>query len=281
MRRISSALCLALLALLAGPGTILAQEPPEPEVVVERAHLFVVPEGGALRILEDYRLVNEGDVEARSTLTFTLPPGARDLRFDGPGLGERFTGTPERFAGILPVAPGEPVTVRYVYRLPYRAGLTITRTLAAPIRAVALIVDGEGVGVEGAGVTALGPMETEMGAAFAYAAGPLAPGEILALTFGPRRADAQGQAVRRDPNVELGVGLVAVGAALGAAGLLWRAPGVPPPPEHARPLIREIAALDGAFASGEVAEGVYRERRAALKEELRALLARPEVGGGD
>ncbi len=246
-------------------------------VVIGQAHYFVAPLSDSIRIAEFYLIGNTGDrVYAgrenadgtRTTLTFTLPAGARNLVFDGPGLGERYVGADASFADTRPIPPGAAsVEVAFSYELPFTDRLRVERALGAPILSAAFIVRGESVGLVGPGLSVEGMMDTQMGAAAVYSAGPFAAGESLVFALVPQAAD--GSRVR-----EIGLGVAALLVAGVVSYWLWRPspPEIAEPPEAARPLLAAIAALDVRFAAGRMAEETYRHAREAYKQRLRAHL---------
>ena len=269
-------------------------------ITIEQVHLFIVPQGEQVRIAEYYLIGNSGDRTfvgtadadgARTTLTFPLPPEATNLRFNGPGLGERFIGDESGFADTQPIPPGSAtIDVDFSYDLPYREGLRVERRFGAPVSQAALIINSETVGLAGEGLTPGGMMNTQMGPSASYSVGPLAEGEPLAFTFVPQtQRPAPAPAATgpagprpRNPAQETGLGIVALALGGLASYLLWRStPAAPLPPAWARPLIAEIVALDTDFAAGKIEAAAYRQQRAALKEHLRAQLQREGEGVGE
>ena len=132
-------------------------------------------------------------------------------------------------------------------------------------------------------MTSGGTMDTQMGPALSYTAGPLAAGEPLAFTLVARPQVAApsvpaGPSPARDTAREISVGLVALAAAIMTVYLLWRSPASGPIPAQARPLVESIAALDANFEAGQVEEKAYHQKRKLLKQKLRALLQESQEG---
>jgi hypothetical protein len=283
-RVVAAALCLAF--FLSGGLTAHAQVPPEIEVT--QLHIFVSGMGERVQVTEYYLISNLGDevfegVEDPNTgvpvtLSFTLPSGAEALSFDGPGLGERFVELESGFADTEPIAPGTAtVGVLFSYQLPYQEGMSIDRAFSAPVESVVMLSADPGVAIEGNGVRDTGTLETELGPAQSYAAGPLARSETLKLTLvaGAVQSPAEPAAVPqvRNRSRETLIGLVTLAAALPIAFLLLRpgtAPG--PPTARVRALVDKIAVLDAEFEAGRVSEKEYRRRRRDLKRETLRLL---------
>lgn len=264
----------------------------DPGVVnIEQVHLFIVPMGDRVRIAEYYLIGNSSDRTfvgtqgadgAFRTMTFPLPAGAMNLSFNGPGLGERFVGDETTFADTRPIPPGTTtIDVDFSYDLPYREGMRIERHFDAPVSQVALIISSDTIGIEGEGLVPGGMMNTQMGPAASYAAGPLAAGEPLVFTFVPQTqkmasspptTGATGPQAR-NATQETGIGIAVLALGGLASYLIWQSTSTtPPPPEWARPTIETMIALDDSFAAGEIQAEAYRRRRATLKSQLRTQM---------
>jgi hypothetical protein len=272
------------------PGVSIYETTEDPaDVQVTQLHVFASVAGDRLRVSEFHLLGNSGDrtyVGARDpesgervSLTFSLPEGATNLSFDGPGIGERFLAREGGFADTQPVLPGAATSeVFFNYELPYRGGMQVERTFGLPVASVALVTPDEGIALEGSGLTSAGAVDTQMGPALAYTAGPLTAGESLAFAVVERPSDgvvpaASGPVPTRNTTGEVAIGILTLGLAGATAYLLWRSPTLGEPTPDVRPLIRSIAALDVDFESGRVEEQAYRQKRKALKQRLRAMLS--------
>jgi hypothetical protein len=277
-------------------------------VQVDQAHFFIVPGEGSLRIAELYFVGNTGQrtyvgdldaagadvpADARTTLDFTLPPEIESLSFDGAGLGERFVGTPTSFADTRAVPPGTAtVEVGFNYDIPFGDELRVTRELEVPVQSVLMVLRSERLSLVGAGLAFNGMLETQMGVAASYIAGPLAVGEILDFTIvnqPPEDATPGGAgagavtgepavARERDGTMEvlLGVGALVIAGVVGFA--LWQPHVVPEMPPEARRTVAEMARLDAAYERGEMDDAHYAATRAALKQELVTRLGRGTGG---
>ena len=264
-------------------------------LVVTQAHMFVSRAGDRIQVGEYYLVSNTGDrtcvgVEIpgtgqRTTLSFTLPDGAEGLSFEGPGLGERYLDRAGGFADTRPVPPGTAtVEVLFHYNLPARERVHVERVLDVPVTSVVLLIPEGDIVLEGGGVVPAGRLDTDMGPSLSYTAGPLAAGEALSFTLaaGPGSLPAAPGGVAPVPNAaasvrnsgaEIALGLAALAGGVVTSYLVLRSPVPGAPPEQARPLVDSIAALDTRFEAGELAEAAYHQERAALKTELRSLLA--------
>ena len=269
------------------PVTIYETTEDLADVLITQMHVFVSEAGDRLQVGEHYLVSNAGDrtcvggedrgTGRRTTLTFTLPGGAGGLRFDGPGLGERFLERPGGFADTRPIPPGSAaVEVFFHYDLPSRGRLRVERVFDVPVESLVLVVPEDGVSLDGEDIISAGTLDTGMGAALSYTAGPLAAGEPLIFTVvarpQPSAASKTDGVPSRNARAETALGLLVLAVAVVATYLLLRSPVPGPPPPRARPLVAAIAALDARFAAGDVSEIAYRQRRGSLLARLRALL---------
>jgi len=242
---------------------------------------------------EYYLISNEGDLTyvgaadetgERTTLTFTLPAGAENLVFDGAGLGERFLEREDGFADTEPIPPGvATVEVLFSYELPAEEGLLVERRFETPVSSVVLVISAEGLGLGGPGIVSAGAMETQMGPALSYTAGPLDAGELLGFMIVaaetpmavsspvPQTGTPAVTVPSRNATREVAAGLVVLVGALVMVYLLWQ-PSAMPMPSAARPLVEAIAALDADFEAERVDEKAYRRKRNALRRQLRTLV---------
>jgi len=267
-------------------------------VQVDQAHIFIVPTGDRLQIAEYYLIGNagertyigaeRGDGDERTTVAFTVPPAAMGLTFDGPGLGERFVGDTSGFADSLPIPPGTAtIEVDFSYELPYEEGLELTRELGVPVESVVIIVNGSEIGLEGPGVEFGGMMDTQMGPAASYTAGPYASGVPLVLRFVPQDSAVAVEAAtrvetpaqrsgprQRDPGSEALIGGVVLVVAAFVTYQVWQAQPTLPMPDAARDTVADIVALEDRYANGDLTDQEYERGRAAIKRKVRQYLPR-------
>jgi hypothetical protein len=280
------------------PVTVFETTEDPSTVLVTQLHMFFLVAGERLQISEYYLIGNTGDrtyagvadpeTGERATLEFTLPAGAEGLTFDGPGLGERFLEQDGRFADTNPVPPGSATSeVFFTYELPYRGGMSVERSFEVPVSSVVMLLRQAGVTLQGDGVIAEGTIDTQMGAALSYTAGPLMAGQPLVIQLteepqaGPEPVPMGGAAPTRNAGQEIALGVLALAVASVVIYLMWRGSSAGPLPAHARSLVTSIAALDADFEAGKVSERVYRSKRDSLKRQLRRRLrstSGPEAG---
>jgi hypothetical protein len=263
------------------------------DVQVAQLHLFISRVEDRIRIGEYHLIGNTGDKtyvgqldpeSGRSlTLSYALPEGAEELTFDGAGLGERFVEREGGFADGEPILPGaSTVETLFSYELPFRADMQVERSFDVPVSSVVLLLSEQDISLEGAGIASAGALDTQMGPAFSYTAGPIMAGESLVFTLldrpqaampsAPFSSSTTGSPLVRNAAREISVGLVVLAAAVVVAYFLWQPSAEGSPPRAARPLVEAIAALDADFQAGEVAEKSYQRKRRALKRQLRTLI---------
>jgi len=270
------------------PITIYETTEDASSVLVTQLHSFISVVEQRLQILEYHLVSNTGDrtyvgvkdprTGQRVTLAFTLPAGASGLRFDGLGLGERYLEWGGGFADTEPIPPGmATLEVSFDYELPYQEGMRVERAFDVPVTSVVFVIPDEGIAMEGKGVIPGETLDTQMGPASSYIAGPLAAGESLVFTLVAGPAGGQDGRVAEEQRSrrarETAIGLVTLAAAVVVAYLLWRLPVPGPLPAPARVLVESIAALDTDFEAGRVERETYHQELRALKRRLRVLLA--------
>jgi hypothetical protein len=250
-----------------------------PDVRIKQFHMFLNRVDDRLRVGEYYLIGAAGDrtwvgmedldTGRRTTLAFTLPEGAQGLWFSGPGLGERFVEWEGGFADTQPIPPGGTTSeVFFSYEVPYRDGVRVARAFDVPVDSVVLLVsEAGGVAPEGASIAPAETLETPMGVALSYTAGPLAAGQPLAFNL----VDQETVTWNGGGWGQMAVGLFVLAAAVGGAFWLWRPSALPSLPTEADVLVEAIAALDVDFEAGQVEEDAYRRERESLKRQVRSL----------
>jgi len=262
------------------PVTIYETTQDPSTIQITQLHLFISGAGERIQMGEYYLIGNMGgqaytgikdpEAERPVTLRFTLPKGAEGLEFDGPGLGEQFLESEDGFSDTEPIPPGNATAeVFFSYQFPYREGTEVERAFDAPVASIVILLSDERLEMEGEGIIPGDPMDTQMGPALSYTAGPLAAGEPLIFRLVER--------VAVEPvsggSGEIAIGLVSLAAAVAAVYWLWSSPAPGPVPARARSLVEQIAALDVDFEAGKVTGKTYHKKRKSLKRQLRSLLA--------
>lgn len=265
------------------PITIYETTDASGDVGVAQLHIFVEKADARLQIGQYCVISNNGvrtyvgsprsESGESTTWSVRLPGDAQNLRFDGGELGGRFVATQSGFADTRAVPPGNAgVEASFTYELPYPEEFEIEQAFDVPVNAVVLVLPGGNLGLEGDGLSSEGTLETQMGPAVSYTAGPLDAGEPLSFAVVEREETASGTR-SADASGGLAVGIVALAVSGGAGYWLWRSPPPGPVPAEVRSEVETIAALDRDFEEGRVSEKVYRKKRQALKRRLRERLS--------
>ena len=264
------------------------------QIQVDQAHFFITPAVDLVQVAEYYLLGNSGDrtyigtmdssTGKRTTVFFAPPKDAINLLIDGPGLGERFLGEAERFGDTRAIPPGNAtIEVSYVYDLVPTDNRVIERVMEIPIASAVFIVSGGELGLQGPGLELSGIMDTQMGPAASYTAGPLAAFDALSFTLVPLMVEESMQPAvdeptessvrKRDAGTETGIGVVTLVVAGLVAYRIWQAPARIPMSENAQVIVDQIAALDRKYEQDSMDKVTYQKQRAALKRRIRALLS--------
>lgn len=254
-------------------------------VSVAQLHVFLERSGERLQIGEYCVVGNGGDrtyVGSSSagsgvgtTWSVRLPSGAQNLRFDSGQLGGRFVATEDGFADTRAIPPGQAgVEASFTFDVPYPSqSLRVEQSFDVPVRSVVLVLPEGNLGLEGAGLSSEDTLETQMGPAVSYTAGPLEAGEPLSFSVVPREATAS--ETTRESSNGLAVGVIALAMAGGTVYWLWRSPLPRAVPPEARSQVATIAALDRDFEEGHIPGEAYGKRRRELKRRLRESLSDP------
>ena len=236
------------------PLTIYETTESPSDVSVTQLHFFVNKLGDRVQVGQYAVVGNAGDRTYigpasemnRATWTASLPDGAENLRFDSVELGGRFVATDGGFADTRPVPPGDAsVETSFTYELSFREGMEIEQSIDLPVRAAVLVLPEGEWGLEGPEITPEGMLDTQMGTALSYMAGPMAANEPLAFRLVPRETDgapaAQAASGRTTNDVLIGLGAMVAGGV--AATYVWRSTSAGPVPAEVEDDVRASALL--------------------------------------
>jgi hypothetical protein len=252
---------------------------------IVNAHTIVFLEAGALQIQEVYVFANMADRTyigtpdasggaQRQTLRFSLPAGFADLNLGGDLAAAGIVASGSGFVDTLPVQPGSRQAF-YSYRVNVKGGsYNYLRGVDYPTLKYSMLVQGDNVSLQGAGLTSSGT--TDMGGTlFTGVAGTdLARGTTLSVSLSNLVSGGQHSSLVR---------WVLIAAAALVAGVLVvylvrrKRPAVAVVAEHLPgedELLAAMADLDDDFENGRIAGDPYRARRTQLKSQLVALVNR-------
>lgn len=214
-----------------------------------------------------------GAAQTRS-VRVSLPADAVNLRFDGPGLGQRFVRVGGDIYDMDAVGPGvRSASITMLYDVPYRGSRTFERNVYYDLgRWDVLLPESElrvlGLADRGVQQMASGSIRLFEPANMSVVAGGAARFELAGQ---PRGAPVPG-----DDGRAIALGLIGLAVALALSYLLmWRArretvDNATLARERQR-LLYAIAELDQQHEAGRIKESVYRKRRASLKEQLQDI----------
>ena len=286
--------------LLRVAATIYETTSDDSGIVVERQHVLIDFEAGAVVIRELCVLNNTADTiyvgQEGITVQFSLPSGAEELSFSDAEEANHFVEVTGGFAYVRALAPGQR-QVLYAYQVPYDGQqLALSRRLVYPTNSYDAMIADVGVEVESPQLeyqSLTGGEET----AYLHFSGQNLPADSeVVLTLS---GAAQGVAAPAPVGFELDLGLqryapgiallmVLLGAALplaqvrlgkggeasaeaNASGAETRAGGPPDTQSEGDELAHLIADLDDAYAEGLVDEQAYKQLRARMEQRLREI----------
>lgn len=252
-------------------------------LVSDRLHVVLdfSPTGG-LQVMEIFIISNPGRRQVTApqpglpVLNFRLPDGAGNLQFPGGGGSGRFVLTAEGFGDTLPVLPGEGEhQVLFAFELPYPRKAALSLALPLLTRGVMVAVPSQGVRVASPQLVDAGVRSVNGSQVRVFTGSNLPAGSVLEIDISGTPAGVHGRS--SGSGLSLIIGLTAL-LLVGAVGVWYhRRTGKPAaaiePAGTREGLLEEIAALDDLHVAGKLAERAYRQRRAELKENLRAVLA--------
>ena len=214
-----------------------------------------------------------GAAQTRS-VRVSLPAEATNLRFDGPGLGQRFVRVGGDIYDMDAVGPGvRSASITMLYDVPYRGSRAFERNVYYDLgRWDVLLPESE---LRVLGLVDRGAQQMTSGSIRLFE-----PAELSVTAGGAARFELAGQPrgtpVSGDDGRAIALGLIGLAVALALAYLLmWRAKRATVDKaalagERQR-LLYAIAELDQQREAGRIKESVYQKRRASLKEQLRDI----------
>jgi len=254
-------------------------------IQIDTLHIVAMPGGDAIDVNEIYVISNLGDRVIRNldgpALRFQLPPLATAFRMLQGAAEGAVVQSAEGFGFYDAVAPGSQTTQLVVaYQLPLGAADVIfDRTVPYATRSVNVIAQASDLTPSSSGLVDQGPQVIQDQTYRQFSGGPLQAGQLLTFRLSPPGAGV-------DVKLIGGIALLAAGGVAVGYGI-WRArqheeepPARPVPtrkPKEAAAererLLDQIAALDDAFAAGEIDGAAYRQQRDGLKKKALRLMS--------
>lgn len=273
------------------PVTVFETTTDTSALVVDRLHIFVESAGpGLLQVTELYLISNSGDRvvvpagQGEPVVRYSLPQGARELRFQPGTQTSRFVETTDGFGDTMGIPPGTgQYQVLYAYDLAYERPYEYEKAHDIPVNSVVVLLpEAVGLRVRSDHLQDAGPRDVQGEAFLVYSGDRLDPSVPLQFSLTGRLRGATAAAVDVTPDSGLMIGLGVFGLTLVVAGVwVYRvavnrrsAPSSIEQAEVQDPesLLDSIIALDDLYRAGELPEEAYRERRSELKVRLRDSL---------
>jgi mono/diheme cytochrome c family protein len=237
---------------------------------------------GEITLVEIYQFDNTSNRayigENGRILTIVAPKDARNLRFDGLGLGKRFFQDDETIYDTDLVVPGQAVLrITMIYELPYRNGQKIERRVFYPVDAFNVFAPQTnlpGTQLSVNGMKDEGEREAGSSRIRLYSSEkPFKPNDVVSFEL---QGQPRGTQQAGEDTQSLVISLIALASTIGLGFLfLTRANSIRAqnrsPRQTRKSLLLQIAELDDEFAVGEISASEYEKRRADLKERLKAF----------
>jgi mono/diheme cytochrome c family protein len=267
---------------------------------VDRMHVFFdFSNAGVVQVVEIFVISNNSDkaiVPAGSgqpVARFVLPAGYTNLQFQSGALGDRYVQTDDGFGDTIGIVPGVSVyQMLFAFDLPYDKKLELTQPVNYPVASAVVMVP-EGVKVSGDGLTDGGVQDMQGTSIHLYSIENIAAGNSLTVTVsGSQKSSTGGFSLSSQTSLVIGLGGLGIVLILAGLYLFFRdrarraefeegdelKEGEEEEMEDALgddpdSLTDAIIALDDQFKAGGIAKEAYENRRAALKERLKSLIA--------
>jgi mono/diheme cytochrome c family protein len=229
-----------------------------------------------------------------TVVTFPLPQGYTNLKFQTGALGSRYVELSQGFADKITVKPGvSAYQVVFAFQMPYDHKLNFVQPMFLPTTAVTVMLPDNGVKVTSSQLQDSGTQVLQNVTYRKYNGSSLIAGSSLEFSlFGnPKKAITSIFSSGSMQNLAIGVGVFGIATVLGGLwffrknqrkvakqttlnGMDIASPSIEldASPESQDTLMDAIIALDDQYRSGNLPQEAYLERRAILKEKLRKLI---------
>ena len=264
-------------------GTIAVYEvTSDPSVIsIGTYHYFVQDVGeGMMNVVEFYIFDNSSDKAyvdkpgADGTLRsikVNLPDDATNLKFDGPGIGERFYQDGQVIYDSDSVSPGAGAsTIAMTYDIPYRSSKLISRGMFYKVARWDVFLPDNIMRISGLTDKGLQPMQTTSVRMYVPESTTINAGGIASFTINgqPRSIPVPGE-----DNTAIVMGAIALVISIAGAIVLimrirsWKALNLDLEQEREE-MLQELAEMDIKYSEGKLSAVEYQESRKELKSEL-------------
>jgi len=239
--------------------------------VIQVAELFLLNNTGSKVI--------SGNAPGQPVVEFELPAGASNLQFQSGAAGGRFVMTEKGFADTQPILPGAGSQILFAYDLPLSRRTTVRIPINLPVDAAIVMIPQGTMTLQSSQLQPMGQRQIQGVTLDLFSTTDLQAGSTLEMTLSGRMSSPINLQTGQTGALiagALALVLVAVG------GVFWylrqqksTTPVDEQPPvetESREALMDAIIALDDLYKSGQLSEEVYQQRRAELKDRLRALM---------
>lgn len=239
--------------------------------VIQVAELFLLNNTGSKVI--------SGNAPGQPVVEFELPAGASNLQFQSGAAGGRFVMTEKGFADTQPILPGAGSQILFAYDLPLSRRTMVRIPINLPVDAAIVMIPQGTMTLQSSQLQPMGQRQIQGVTLDLFSTTDLQAGSTLEMTLSGRMSSPINLQTGQTGALiagALALVLVAVG------GVFWylrQQKSTTPVDEHPpvetesrEALMDAIIALDDLYKSGQLSEEVYQQRRAELKDRLRALM---------
>ncbi len=239
--------------------------------VIQVAELFLLNNTGS-------RVIS-GEAPGQPVVEFELPQGASNLQFQSGAVGGRFVMTEKGFADTQPILPGAGSQILFAYDLPLSRRTTVRIPINLPVDAAIVMIPEGSMTLQSSQLQPMGQRQIQGVTLDLFSTTDLQAGSTLDMTLSGRMSSPMNLQTGQAGTLILGA-LALLLVTGGGAYWYLRQQKSAAPQEEALPvegesreaLMDAIIALDDLYKSGQLSEESYQQRRAELKERLRALL---------
>jgi hypothetical protein len=272
------------------PVTIYETSTDASTLSIDRMHIFFdFTKPATVQVAELFIISNSGQKVIvaggpdKPALSFKLPAGAANLQFDNGAIGDRYVQTADGFGDLAAIAPGQAQhQVLFSYELPYTDKLDLKMPVPMAVSAAVIMMPQGGIKLKSSQFQASGSRDVQGMTYELYTAENVASGSDLAVSLSGNPLQGAAAASTDGTNGLL-IGLGVFGVALIGVGVwLFRqraavkladgpAEDDDEPVESEESLLDAILALDDLHQAGKLPDDAYQQRRADLKDRLRAV----------